>query len=48
MGGDKAPDEIVAGAHRAVAELGVDVALVGQPEVLGRSRATSRSSRPPR
>ena len=35
MGGDKAPDEIVAGAHRAVAELGVDVALVGQPEVLG-------------
>lgn len=34
MGGDKAPDEIVAGAHRAVAELGVDVALVGQPEVL--------------
>ena len=35
MGGDKAPDEIVAGAHRAVAELGVPVALVGQPEVLG-------------
>ncbi len=34
MGGDKAPDEIVAGAHRAVAELGVSVALVGQPEVL--------------
>lgn len=34
MGGDKAPDEIVAGAHRAVAELGVAVALVGQPEVL--------------
>jgi glycerol-3-phosphate acyltransferase PlsX len=34
MGGDKAPDEIVAGAHRAVAELGVPVALVGQPEVL--------------
>jgi glycerol-3-phosphate acyltransferase PlsX len=34
MGGDKAPDEIVAGAHRAVAELGVDVALVGPPEVL--------------
>jgi glycerol-3-phosphate acyltransferase PlsX len=34
MGGDKAPDEIVAGAHRAVAELGVDVLLVGQPEVL--------------
>ena len=35
MGGDKAPDEIVAGAHRAVEELGVPVALVGQPEVLG-------------
>ena len=34
MGGDKAPDEIVAGAHRAVAELGVDVLLVGRPEVL--------------
>jgi glycerol-3-phosphate acyltransferase PlsX len=34
MGGDKAPDEIVAGAHRAVAELGVDILLVGQPEVL--------------
>ncbi|MGH9084494.1 MAG: phosphate acyltransferase PlsX [Acidimicrobiales bacterium] len=34
MGGDKAPDEIVAGAHRAVAELGVSVVLVGQPEVL--------------
>ncbi len=34
MGGDKAPDEIVAGAHRAVAEVGVDVLLVGQPEVL--------------
>ena len=34
MGGDKAPDEIVAGAHRAVAELGVAIALVGQPDVL--------------
>lgn len=34
MGGDQAPDEIVAGAHRAVAELGVPVVLVGQPEVL--------------
>jgi glycerol-3-phosphate acyltransferase PlsX len=34
MGGDKAPDEIVAGAHRAVAELGVPIILVGQPEVL--------------
>jgi glycerol-3-phosphate acyltransferase PlsX len=35
MGGDKAPEEIVAGAHRAVAELGVPVLLVGRPEVLG-------------
>jgi len=34
MGGDKAPGEIVAGAHRAVAELGVPVVLVGRPEVL--------------
>ena len=34
MGGDKAPGEIVAGAHRAVAELGVSILLVGQPEVL--------------
>lgn len=34
MGGDKAPGEIVAGAQRAVAELGVPVVLVGQPEVL--------------
>jgi phosphate acyltransferase len=34
MGGDLAPDAIVAGAHRAVAELGVPVVLVGQPEVL--------------
>jgi glycerol-3-phosphate acyltransferase PlsX len=32
MGGDRAPGEIVAGAHRAVAELGVPVALVGRPE----------------
>lgn len=34
MGGDKAPDEIVAGAQRAASELGVPVVLVGQPEVL--------------
>jgi len=31
MGGDRAPAEIVAGAHRAVAELGVPVILVGRP-----------------
>ena len=35
MGGDRAPDEIVAGARRAVDELGIDVVLVGPPEVLG-------------
>src|SRR4051812_49362604 len=32
MGGDDAPGEIVAGARRAVAELGVPVLLVGRPE----------------
>src|SRR5262245_52667191 len=35
MGGDKAPDEIVAGAKQAVEELGVPVLLVGRPEDLG-------------
>jgi glycerol-3-phosphate acyltransferase PlsX len=35
MGGDKAPDEIVAGAVRAASELGVPVALVGPTDVLG-------------
>jgi glycerol-3-phosphate acyltransferase PlsX len=34
MGGDKAPDEIVAGGIAASKELGVDVLLVGRPEVL--------------
>ncbi len=34
MGGDRAPDEIVAGAERAAAELGLPVALVGPPELL--------------
>jgi glycerol-3-phosphate acyltransferase PlsX len=34
MGGDKAPDEIVAGAVAAAADLGVDVLLVGLPEVV--------------
>ena len=32
MGGDNAPGEIVAGALRAVEELGVKVLLVGSPE----------------
>ena len=34
MGGDKAPDEIVAGARQAATELGVPILLVGRPEVL--------------
>src|SRR2546423_622803 len=34
MGGDRAPDEIVAGALQAADELGVPVLLVGQPDVL--------------
>ena len=35
MGGDLAPKEIVAGARRAVDELGLSVILVGVPELLG-------------
>jgi glycerol-3-phosphate acyltransferase PlsX len=35
MGGDNAPGEIVAGARQAVAELGLPVVLVGQPEAIG-------------
>ncbi len=35
MGGDNAPDAIVAGARRAVEERGIPVVLVGQPEALG-------------
>jgi len=35
MGGDFAPREIVAGARRAVDELGLNVILVGVPELLG-------------
>ncbi|NEQ32751.1 MAG: phosphate acyltransferase PlsX [Leptolyngbya sp. SIO4C5] len=34
MGGDHAPAEIVSGAIRAAAELGVDVLLVGEPEAI--------------
>src|SRR5437763_17223366 len=34
MGGDRAPDEIVAGAVQAADELGVPVLLVGRPDVL--------------
>ncbi|HWG74257.1 MAG TPA: phosphate acyltransferase PlsX [Acidimicrobiales bacterium] len=35
MGGDFAPDEIVAGARRAADELGIAVVLVGDPDRLG-------------
>lgn len=35
MGGDRAPKEIVAGARRAVDELGVPVVLVGPPDQVG-------------
>jgi glycerol-3-phosphate acyltransferase PlsX len=34
MGGDKAPDEIVAGAVQAASELGVEVLLVGRAEAV--------------
>ncbi|MBM0741549.1 phosphate acyltransferase PlsX [Phormidium sp. CLA17] len=37
MGGDHAPNEIVAGALRAQAELGVEVLLVGDPEQIAAS-----------
>jgi phosphate acyltransferase len=35
MGGDRAPDEIVAGARKASEEGGIDVALVGVPGAMG-------------
>jgi glycerol-3-phosphate acyltransferase PlsX len=35
MGGDRAPGEIVAGAHLAVSELGIPVVLVGPPGLPG-------------
>ena len=35
MGGDFAPQEIIAGARRAVDELGLSVILVGVPELIG-------------
>ncbi len=35
MGGDFAPGEIVAGARRAVDELGLEVLLVGPPDLIG-------------
>ena len=36
MGGDRAPDEIVAGAERAASELGLPVVLVGDPDAARR------------
>ena len=38
MGGDFAPGEIIAGARRAVDEWGLDVTLVGVPELMGDPR----------
>ena len=35
MGGDNAPDEIVAGCVQAVEELGVPIVLVGRPDEIG-------------
>jgi len=39
MGGDYAPDEIIAGAVKAQAELDADVILVGEPDVIAASLA---------
>ena len=44
MGGDNAPSEIVAGAMRAVEELGVKVLLVGSPEDIERTLPSSIKS----
>jgi glycerol-3-phosphate acyltransferase PlsX len=35
MGGDRAPDEVVAGARQAATELGIPVLLVGDPSHIG-------------
>ena len=48
MGGDNAPDEIVAGARRVAEEKGISVVLVGLPDAAGRRRRAGRSSPPPR
>lgn len=44
MGGDHAPDEVVAGALRAQEELGVDILLVGDPEQVSASVKTHSPS----
>jgi glycerol-3-phosphate acyltransferase PlsX len=45
MGGDHAPDEIVAGAIRAQAELGVEILLVGDPQAIEASLQQHAGSR---
>ena len=44
MGGDYAPDEIVAGALRAAEELDVEVILVGEPDLIRASMKQHNSS----
>jgi phosphate acyltransferase len=39
MGGDRAPDEVVAGARQAARELGIPVLLIGDPAILGEPEA---------
>jgi glycerol-3-phosphate acyltransferase PlsX len=39
MGGDRAPDEVVAGARQAARELGIPVLLIGDPASLGEPEA---------
>ncbi|HEY9649258.1 MAG TPA: phosphate acyltransferase PlsX [Coleofasciculaceae cyanobacterium] len=46
MGGDYAPDEIVAGALMAQEELGVDVLLVGEPELIEASLQRQNNQTP--
>ncbi len=46
MGGDYAPDEIVAGALRAAEELDVEVILVGEPELIQASIKQHTNSSP--
>ena len=42
MGGDHAPEEIVAGAVRAARELGVELLLVGREEAIRASPLPGR------
>src|SRR5580698_2235094 len=45
MGGDLAPDEIVAGARLAHEEFGIEVTLVGPPEVIEMHEDAARGVR---